>query len=67
MILQDYNYSEALVSLNAGDELLLAKLKTILTEPSKSRIKKNLKNESLRQKQLSEQMWKQVFKKINEN
>jgi polysaccharide pyruvyl transferase WcaK-like protein len=64
MILQDYNYSEALLNVQCDDELLFAKVKSILTEPFRSEIIQNLKNESLKQKQLSEQMWEQVFREI---
>jgi polysaccharide pyruvyl transferase WcaK-like protein len=66
-ILYDYNYSEALLNVNGNDELLLEKVETILTEPSQSMIARNLNIESLKQKELSEQMWKQVFEKIKED
>ena len=64
MLLQDYNYSDGLLDVHCDDELLLTKVKSILTEPSKSTIIKNLRIESLKQKQLSEEMWKQVFEKM---
>ncbi|MEP6595596.1 MAG: polysaccharide pyruvyl transferase family protein [Ginsengibacter sp.] len=67
MLLRDYYYSEALLDVHCGDELLLKKVKSILTEPTKSIIIENLKIESLKQKQLSEEMWKQVFKEIKNN
>jgi colanic acid/amylovoran biosynthesis protein len=67
MLLQDYNYSEGLLNIHCDDELLFTKVKSILTEPSKSMIIENLKIESLKQKQLSEEMWNQVFKKIKKN
>jgi polysaccharide pyruvyl transferase WcaK-like protein len=64
MLLNDYNYSEALLDIHCDDELLYTKVKSVLTEPSKSMIMENLKKEGLIQKALSEEMWKQVFKKI---
>ncbi|MEO6220520.1 MAG: polysaccharide pyruvyl transferase family protein, partial [Ginsengibacter sp.] len=64
MLLNDYNYSEALLDIHCDDDLLFMKVKSILTEPSKSLIIENLKNEGLKQKALSEEMWKQVFKKM---
>jgi len=64
MLLQNYNYPEGLLDIHCDDELLFAKVKSVLTEPSKSLIIENLKNESSKQKFLSEEMWKQVFEKM---
>jgi len=66
MLLQDYNYSEGLLDIYSDDEVLLKKVNTLLTEPSRTGIVEKLRNESLKQKQLSEQMWQQVFKKIKD-
>ena len=67
MLLQDYNYSEGLLDIYSDDEVLLKKVNTLLTEPSRTGIVEKLRNESLKQKQLSEQMWQQVFKKIKDD
>jgi colanic acid/amylovoran biosynthesis protein len=64
MLLEDYNYSEALLDAHCSDELLIQKVKSMLTEPSRSIIIEKLKAAGIRQKELSEEMWKQVFKKI---
>lgn len=64
MLLEDYNYPEALLDVHSDDKILQEKVELILTEPSSFLISKNLKKEGVRQKQLSEEMWKEVFEKM---
>ncbi|MEO6327578.1 MAG: polysaccharide pyruvyl transferase family protein [Ginsengibacter sp.] len=66
MLLQDYNYQEAFVNIHCNDELLLEKVKSILTETTRKTIIDNLKAMSLNQKKLSEEMWTKVLSKIRE-
>ena len=65
-LLQDYNYPEGMLDVYCDDELLIAKVKSVLTEPSRNLIIEKLKNESVKQKKRSEEMWEKVFKKIEE-
>lgn len=64
MLLQDYAYPEALLDVNCDDKTLREKVDFILREPSRSQITEQLKQEGKKQKQLSEEMWKEVFKQI---
>jgi colanic acid/amylovoran biosynthesis protein len=66
MLLKDYNYSEGLLDVNCSDELLIEKVKSILAEPSRGMIIKKLHDHSMKQKQLSMQMWKQVLNVIKD-
>lgn len=64
MLLQDYNYSEALLEAHCDDESLIRKISFILHEPSRSVIIEKLRAEAIKQKELSEEMWRRVFKKM---
>lgn len=64
-LMEDYNYSKGLLSDSelTGDDLK-AKLDMILNQESSLTISSQLKTESVKQKELSKDMWKQVFKVI---
>ncbi len=64
-LLKDYNFEQAMLDVHWEDDVLLEKLKLILTEPSRQIIIENLRIASSRQKERSEQMWKKVIDTIN--
>ena len=61
MLLKDYDYPEALLDIHISDDDLLTSLKSILNEPKKSAIHDKLKNEAVKQKIATEEMWRIVF------
>lgn len=67
MLLKDYNYPEALINVDCGDDLLMEKIKSVLTEPTRQSIVNKLKDKSLIHKKLTEEMWKIVTDKIKGN
>ncbi len=64
MLLQDYQYPEALVDVHSDDSTLRQKATLILTEPAATLIREKLTEEGTRQKQLSREMWQKVFEVI---
>jgi polysaccharide pyruvyl transferase WcaK-like protein len=66
MLLEDYNYSEALLDVKCTDQLLKEKLIYILDDNSRSGIIANLEKHSKVQKELTEQTWTQIFDLIRQ-
>ncbi len=64
MLLQDYQYPEGLVDVHSDDGTLRQKATLILTEPSTTLIREKLTEQGARQKQLSREMWQEVFEVI---
>ncbi len=64
MLLQDYQYPEGLVDVHSDDSTLRQKATLILTEPSATLIREKLTEQGTRQKQLSREMWQEVFEVI---
>ncbi len=67
MLLLDYDYNDALLSLDISESDLLEKIKQITDEDQVKRDKSKLKSKSIEQKKLSEKMWDQVFAVIDQN
>jgi len=67
-LMEDYGYPEGLIKDEslAGEELVL-KLNLILNLDSVTKIRERLMLESIKQKELSEDMWKMVIKEIQSN
>jgi len=61
MLLEDYGYGEALVDVNSDDTVLLQKIESVLDESSRATIVEKLKKNSVDQKKLSEETWKEIF------
>jgi polysaccharide pyruvyl transferase WcaK-like protein len=61
MLLEDYNYSEALIDVKSSDASLKDKLIYILEDKTRTEIITNLKEHSKVQKELTEQTWNQIF------
>ncbi|WP_128543322.1 polysaccharide pyruvyl transferase family protein [Larkinella soli] len=65
MLLNDYNFREALLDVKIKEEELEEKLRLILEDKSRNAIIARLKKQSEIQKGLSNQMWEMVFDRIN--
>ena len=61
MLLEDYDYSEALVDVKSSDEVLLQKIESVLEASSRLSIIEKLKKNSVGQKKLSEETWEEIF------
>lgn len=67
MLLEDYGYSEGLIDISCGDQELDAKINSLINEPQRKVIIENLHVKGLRQKELTDEMWKKVTSVIKEN
>jgi len=67
MLLEDYNYPEALLDVNCGEATLLEKVDLIIADASRESIKQKLKDASVKQKNLSEETWSIILNKIKSN
>ncbi len=63
MLLQEYDYSEALLNVNITDDILLEKIKSVLDKNSRIKIINKLEKGSRTQQKLSKEMWEEVFVK----
>lgn len=66
MLLEDYNYAQGLCTVNDPLEYLEEKINMLLDRDSRSEIINNLKTNSVKQKELSQKMWKKVKENILE-
>ncbi|MGM0641807.1 MAG: polysaccharide pyruvyl transferase family protein [Thermotogota bacterium] len=64
MLFEDYNFSEGLINVNANENEIVRKLELIINSNSNQKIRNTIGLKSKELKNLSEKMWQDVFKVI---
>ena len=65
MLFESYNFAEGMMNVSLSQEEIKQRLSLVIHEGSKQKIREVVEAGSRVQKQLSKQMWEEIFRKLN--